>query len=280
MTARSPASSRSGTASICLAPVVLSRASAALVAMVSRSADAELNALVVEKFGIEAVRGSGGRDSSRHLDKGGARALIALKKALDAGKNVAMIADIPHGTPARCRHGHRPARPAFGPSDRRRRHRHQPPQGAGEELGQDDDQPAVRPLRGRRRRTRSCVAKDADEAEMERKRQELTDGAERGDRRGLRARRRCAMSERWARTVLSATGWRAPPPIRWSGPTSPGAPRKGKEDRSRRRERYGFAGKPRPDGPLIWVHAASVGETIAVVPAGRDASSISASMSC
>ncbi|TIW76367.1 MAG: DUF374 domain-containing protein, partial [Mesorhizobium sp.] len=34
-----------------------------------------------------------------HLDKGGAKALIALKKSLTAGKNVAMIADIPHGTP-------------------------------------------------------------------------------------------------------------------------------------------------------------------------------------
>jgi 3-deoxy-D-manno-octulosonic-acid transferase len=41
---------------------------------------------------------------------------------------------------------------------------------------------------------------------------------------------------------------------------------KGKEDRARRRERYGLAGKERPNGPLIWVHAASVGETIAVVP--------------
>ncbi|ESW92527.1 lysophospholipid acyltransferase family protein [Mesorhizobium sp. C280B] len=70
-----------------------------LVAMVSRSADAELNALMVEKFGIEAVRGSGGRESARHLDKGGAKALIALKKSLATGKNVAMIADIPHGTP-------------------------------------------------------------------------------------------------------------------------------------------------------------------------------------
>ncbi|MDW6024104.1 lysophospholipid acyltransferase family protein [Mesorhizobium sp. BAC0120] len=71
----------------------------ALIVMVSRSADAEMNALVVEKIGFKAVRGSGGRDSSRHLEKGGARALIALKKALDAGNNVAMIADIPHGTP-------------------------------------------------------------------------------------------------------------------------------------------------------------------------------------
>jgi lysophospholipid acyltransferase (LPLAT)-like uncharacterized protein len=70
-----------------------------LVIMVSRSADAEMNALVIEKLGFEAVRGSGGREQHRHLEKGGATALIALKRALDAGSNVAMIADIPHGTP-------------------------------------------------------------------------------------------------------------------------------------------------------------------------------------
>ena len=70
-----------------------------LAAMVSRSADAELNALVVEKFGFEAVRGSGGRRGKSKSDKGGAQALIALKKALEAGSNVCMIADIPHGTP-------------------------------------------------------------------------------------------------------------------------------------------------------------------------------------
>ena len=69
------------------------------VVMVSRSADAEINALVLEKFGFEPVRGSGGRSLSAHMDKGGARALVALKKALDGGKNVAMIADIPHGKP-------------------------------------------------------------------------------------------------------------------------------------------------------------------------------------
>jgi lysophospholipid acyltransferase (LPLAT)-like uncharacterized protein len=81
-----------------LAPAIFKGAQG-VVAMVSRSADAEMNAMVVEKLGLEAVRGSGGRDGSNHMDKGGARALIALKKALDAGKNVAMIADIPKGTP-------------------------------------------------------------------------------------------------------------------------------------------------------------------------------------
>jgi 3-deoxy-D-manno-octulosonic-acid transferase len=74
------------------------------------------------------------------------------------------------------------------------------------------------------------------------------------------------MSERWARAMLTAyrfagaaaypliggyVGWRA---------------NKGKEERSRRRERYGIASRPRPSGPLVWVHAASVGETIAVIP--------------
>lgn len=77
------------------------------------------------------------------------------------------------------------------------------------------------------------------------------------------------MSERWARTVLytyrlagsaiypligTYVGWR----------TS-----RGKEDRQRRRERYGHASKPRPPGPIIWVHAASVGETNAIVPLVR-----------
>jgi lysophospholipid acyltransferase (LPLAT)-like uncharacterized protein len=81
-----------------LAPVYFPR-NADLVAMVSRSADAELNAMVLNRLGIQAVRGSGGREMTQHLEKGGARALIALKKALDAGRNVAMIADIPHGTP-------------------------------------------------------------------------------------------------------------------------------------------------------------------------------------
>ena len=42
--------------------------------------------------------------------------------------------------------------------------------------------------------------------------------------------------------------------------------RQGKEDPARRGERLGFAGHPRPPGHLIWVHAASVGETNAVLP--------------
>ncbi len=42
--------------------------------------------------------------------------------------------------------------------------------------------------------------------------------------------------------------------------------RAGKEDPSRRHERLGRPRRPRPAGPLVWVHAASVGETVSVLP--------------
>ena len=42
--------------------------------------------------------------------------------------------------------------------------------------------------------------------------------------------------------------------------------RMGKEDAARRGERFGRASAARSTGPLVWVHAASVGETIAVLP--------------
>lgn len=41
---------------------------------------------------------------------------------------------------------------------------------------------------------------------------------------------------------------------------------RGKEDRTRLKERYGYPTRPRPEGPLIWLHAASVGETMAIIP--------------
>ncbi|WP_054311028.1 lipid IV(A) 3-deoxy-D-manno-octulosonic acid transferase [Mesorhizobium sp. 1M-11] len=77
------------------------------------------------------------------------------------------------------------------------------------------------------------------------------------------------MSERWARMMLSlyrAAGSAAYP---LAGPYVAWRASKGKEDRTRSRERYGVASRSRPDGPLIWVHAASVGETNAVVPLVR-----------
>lgn len=42
--------------------------------------------------------------------------------------------------------------------------------------------------------------------------------------------------------------------------------RHGKENGARLQERRGEATRPRPSGPLVWLHAASVGELLAVIP--------------
>jgi len=41
--------------------------------------------------------------------------------------------------------------------------------------------------------------------------------------------------------------------------------RTAKEDPARYAERFGIAGRPRPPGPLVWLHAASVGESLSVL---------------
>lgn len=70
-------------------------------ALLSRSGDAAINAAVVERFGISTVRGSGGREMSgaRARNKGGARALVAMRRLLADQTGICMIADVPKGTP-------------------------------------------------------------------------------------------------------------------------------------------------------------------------------------
>jgi 3-deoxy-D-manno-octulosonic-acid transferase len=58
------------------------------------------------------------------------------------------------------------------------------------------------------------------------------------------------------------TGLGAPAIVWWVGRRT----RLGKEDAARRAERFGTASRPRPTKPLVWVHAASVGESLSALP--------------
>jgi lysophospholipid acyltransferase (LPLAT)-like uncharacterized protein len=141
--------------------------------MLSRSADAEINALVLERNGFRTIRGSGGRSRRKSVDKGGARALIALKKTLDAGDAVAMIADIPHGTPRQAGMGiitlarisGRPILPVAYATSRRK------------VLDKTWDKTTINLPFGRRAVVFGepvYVGRDADEAEQEEKRRAVT----------------------------------------------------------------------------------------------------------
>ena len=74
------------------------------------------------------------------------------------------------------------------------------------------------------------------------------------------------MSRRLARAALALYRWGGVALYPVVGPYLALRAAKGKEERSRRRERYGIASVERPHGPLVWFHAASVGETNAIVP--------------
>lgn len=74
------------------------------------------------------------------------------------------------------------------------------------------------------------------------------------------------MSEFWARAMLAAYRWGGAAAYPLVGGYIALRTTRGKEERSRRRERYGITQLERPAGPLVWMHAASVGETIAVAP--------------
>ena len=74
------------------------------------------------------------------------------------------------------------------------------------------------------------------------------------------------MTDIWAHTTLKLYRGFGSLIYPFSGPFLRARARKGKEDRSRRAERYGYASWDRPEGPLVWLHAASVGESLAIMP--------------
>jgi 3-deoxy-D-manno-octulosonic-acid transferase len=74
------------------------------------------------------------------------------------------------------------------------------------------------------------------------------------------------MSELWARLALGTYRLVGSASYPFMGPFLAFRARRGKEDRERRYERYGYPSADRPSGPIVWLHAASVGESMAIIP--------------
>ena len=70
-------------------------------AMISRSLDGEVTARVVEHFGNQTIRASGGRNSKTVLKKGGMVGFLEMLRFMETGGNVVQTADIPRGVARR-----------------------------------------------------------------------------------------------------------------------------------------------------------------------------------
>ena len=243
-------------------------------AMVARHGDAELVGAAMERLGVELIRGAGA--GGRRKDRGGVHALRQAVRYLKDGYSVVMTADVPPG-PARragigivtiARLSGRPIVPCAAASSRFRsldtwsRMTINLP---GSKIAYVAGDPI-------------WVPHDAGETELEYARQKLEQALNAATKRAYQI----AGADLGRATPLSLVDPDAPPAepgFRLKAYRAamsllrPVAPlilkmreRSGKEDPRRRGERLGLAGVARPQGIVCWVHAASVGETNAVLP--------------
>ncbi len=244
-----------------------------VAAMVARHGDAELIGSTMEALGVELVRGAGAGD--RRKDRGGASALRGALQCLAGGKSFVMTADVPPGPARRCGDGivtlarmsGRPIVPLAVATSRfialntwSRLTINLPYSKLAFVYGE-----AIH------------VPRNADAETLERIRQEVERSLNAATARAYelvgadrtRATPRSAdpsippqspgLALKTYRTVTRALHHLASPVLDMRA-------RKGKEDMSRRPERFGIASHARPSGPVAWIHAASVGETNAVLP--------------
>jgi 3-deoxy-D-manno-octulosonic-acid transferase len=245
--------------------------------MVARHGDADVIGHALERFPhLGLIRGAGA--GGRRKDRGGAAALRTAVRALEEGFSLALTADVPPGPARRASPGivtlarlsGRPIIPVAIASSRyasfatwSRMTLNLPFSRLGIVVGEPIE-----------------VARDADEAAQQQ----------------ARAALEAALQQVTARAyaLAGADPSRATPEVAVAD--DPGGPpaaaglrlkayrsattllrpvlplvlryreRQGKEDAARLDERLGVASRPRPAGPLVWVHAASVGEANAVLP--------------
>jgi 3-deoxy-D-manno-octulosonic-acid transferase len=241
--------------------------------MVAKHGDGDIIGDVLTGFNMGLIRGAGA--GTRKRDRGGARALLAARTALEEGFTVGMTADVPPG-PARvaglgivtlARLSGRPIVPVAVASSRykaldtwSRMTINLPHSTLGVVVGE----PIV-------------VAADADAAALEQARLAVQRELNR-----VTARAYALAGSDPARATPQSSDPSAAPAVQtvrhklYAGlmrAAEPLAPlvinwraRSDKEDLTRRHERLGRPAVARPPGRLVWVHAASVGETNAVLP--------------
>lgn len=243
-------------------------------AMVARHGDAEMIGEAMHRCGVELIRGAGA--GGRRTDRGGAYALKASIGALKQGANIVLTADVPPG-PARragigiitlARLSGRPILPLAAATSRyyavkswSRLTINLPYSKLGFAMGE--------PI---------FVPRDASQAEQEALRLELERSLNEAT---VRAYRLAGADPERATPPGARDPAKPPLPAGFGLKTYRGltrtleaaAPlvlsrreRQGKENPARRKERYGISEIERPAGTLLWLHAASVGETNAILP--------------
>ena len=239
-------------------------------AVVARHGDAELMGQMLECFGVKLIRGAGA--GGKKKDKGGMFALRASLRELKAGRSVAMTADVPPG-PARqaglgiitlARLSGRPILPCAGITSRFK------VLNSWSRFIVNLPFSKLVLLSGEP----VWVPKDADKQVMEAKRLELerkiNDLMNKGHKLVgadplLSAPPKVGVHPKSGLALKAyQRGMKLAQPL--ARPFLRRRAERGKEDLSRMSERFGRSTIQRPDGDLVWFHAASVGETNAVLP--------------
>lgn len=244
--------------------------------ILARHGDAEVYAQAIAGEGVPLIRGAGA--GGRQKDRGGAQAMRLALSALKDGYSFGMTADMPPG-PARrsgdgiimiAKHSGRPIIPLAVASRRYvsfntwSRMTINLPFGT---IAAVYGQPIYVPREADREQLGSYRAALERELDRVTRRAYALAGADptRATPPGIEpegSRGRLDRPGLLMRTYSVATALAQPfTPLLLGWRTS-----QGREDRSRRSERLGIASVARPPGTLVWVHAASVGETNAILP--------------
>jgi len=236
--------------------------------MVARHSDAEFLGVALRQFDMRLIRGAGA--AGRAKDRGGVHAYRAAVQAMRDGRTVAMTADIPGGKAREAgmgivmiaRQAQRPIMPVAIATTRylalptwSRMTINLPFSGLGFAVG-----PLVH------------VPVDATPEQLEACRKAVEDSLNFATRKAYeragadpsRATPGRANVEPGPRLKIYRALTAALSPF--AGLLIKTRERRGKEDPTRRNERLGRPLRPRPPGKLVWFHAASVGETLAILP--------------